>query len=280
MIYLGKNIPEFIMDSRTLIFGIKDDSFIKERILPYKVDEERIDEMVTIYYEAEKAESEKTKEFGEQLEARKVYDLLFEEADDLFKKYSDFLKLGLKYNVEKLRKLLSVMHPKSRNVSQWIKQMNECYDLVLGDNEVVECVLRFGITKEDIEAGHQKLKDADLARQIYTREKGEAQDATLVRDEAFRKLFDVVEELKLICTYALEDRPQLMEKLGIQVLSPGYKRKKKDEKEVQGEEDQNQDEQGQELEKEKGTDKSEKKVNTGSSDSETICIESKESQEG
>ena len=70
MIYLGKNIPEFIMDSRTLIFGIKDDSFIKERILPYKVDEERIDEMVTIYYEAEKAESEKTKEFGEQLEAR------------------------------------------------------------------------------------------------------------------------------------------------------------------------------------------------------------------
>ncbi|MCP5049175.1 MAG: hypothetical protein GY940_18545 [bacterium] len=47
---------------------------------------------------------------------------------------------------------------------------------------------------------------------------------------------DVVDQLLASCTYALEDQPYMMEKLGVPVLSPDYARrlkaKRKKEKEA------------------------------------------------
>lgn len=50
-------------------------------------------------------------------------------------------------------------------------------------------------------------------------EKGEAQEATRARNEKLEALDDYCTELKAIARMALEEQPQLMEKLGVLVRS-------------------------------------------------------------
>ncbi|NIM11484.1 MAG: hypothetical protein GTO45_16310 [Candidatus Aminicenantes bacterium] len=231
MVYLRTSIPTFLADSRALIYGVKADSFIKGRILPYNVDETRITEYVAIYDAAELAESKKSKEFGEQLEASIIFERIFKEAEALFRKHRDFLKLLLKDDIDKQKKLFLVGVPRAKKIADLLKHMREVYFRTLEHDEVVTGVARYGITREDLETGLQKVIEAMDAKEKHNREKGDAEDATLLRDDAFEKLDDVVDELETILYYALEDRPQLLEKLGIPVLSPGYKRRTKSQEE-------------------------------------------------
>jgi hypothetical protein len=228
MIRLKKTIATFLRDSKALIYGVKDDPFIKERILAYNIDNARIEESVKLYEEAVKAESDKSKEYGEQLEARKRFEKTMDEADYIFKKHSDFVRLALRDDEEKINKLFLSGEPRSRKISDILKYMMEFYNRVLADDQVVAGVSAYGITKEDLEKGLQKIVEADTAKTAHNVEMGESQDATDRRDKAFNQLIFITEELEIICTYALEDRPQLLEKFGITVLSEGYKRKNKE----------------------------------------------------
>ncbi len=227
MFYSKKSIGNFLLKSKTLIYGVDEDDFIKQRILPYNFDQLRITECVVIYNEAEKAESVKLQEFGEQLEARVIFEQIMEEAETEYKKNKDFLKLVVRDNPEKQEKLFLKGIPRSQKISDVLISRREVYEWVLSDDEVVQGMSRFGITREALEGARQKVIDAETAKRKYDQERGEAQDATLLRNDAFKKLSDVVDELETVLLYALEDRPQLMEKLGIPVLSPGYKRKEK-----------------------------------------------------
>lgn len=236
MYYSKKSIARFLKGSKTLIFGVRDDAFIKERITAFNYDESRLTECIAIYDEAEKAESVKSKEYGEQLEAKAIFDKQMAEAEKLYRKHTDFLKLALVDNIEEQKKLLLIGQPRTRRLSDWFKHVLELYDRVLESETAITAVTRYGITREKLAEGRQTVSAAEAAKIKHTEEKGEAQDATDLRDTAFEKLAFAVDELKKICTYSLEDRPQRLEKLGIQVLSPGYKRKPKNAEEEQGEE--------------------------------------------
>jgi hypothetical protein len=224
MYHLKITIAEFLQNSRRLIFGVNGDAFVKERILPYNFDEARITVCVDTYNKAEKAESVKSQEFGEQLGARIIFEKTLEEANSLFYKHTDFLKLALRDDLNMQKELFLVGIPRSRRISDWLKHMREVYERVLEHEEVIPLVGRYGLTREDLEAGYQKVLDAILAKDKHSAEQDEAEDATFLRDEAFEELIDVVEELETVCIYALEDRPQLLEKFGIPVMAPKYKR--------------------------------------------------------
>lgn len=236
MIHLRTTIPEFLKSSRMLIVGVKEDDFIKQRILEYNFDETRITEAAAAFEEAEKAESNKTQEYGEQLEAKAQFDKLLKESEEIFKKQSDFIDLALRDDVDKQRLLFITGQPRSQKLVAWFKYVLEFYDRVLSDDDIINRVTKYGITKEKLEQGRQSIITAQEAKTKHEKEMGEAQDATDRRDTAFEILVKIVEELELICKYALKDRPQLLEKLGIKVLSPGYKRKSKNKKEEETEE--------------------------------------------
>lgn len=236
MIHLRTTIPEFLKGSRMLIVGIKEDDFIKQRILEYNFDETRITEAAAAFEEAEKAESNKTLEYGEQLEAKARFDKIMKESEEIFRKHSDFIKLALRDDFEKQNLLFITGQPRSQKLTDWFKYVLEFYSRVLGDEDVVSRVTKYGITKEKLEQGRQTIITAQEAKTKHEKEMGEAQDAADRRDTAFEKLLYIVEELELICKYALKDRPQLLEKLGIEVLSAGYKRKNKDKEEEETEE--------------------------------------------
>jgi hypothetical protein len=225
MLNLKLTISAFLMYARQLIFGVRDDLFIRERVLAYNFDDARITYSVTAYYDAEKAQSDRLKELGEQLAASAQFEAVWTEAKALWQKHTDFLKLTLREDFDKQRKLFLVGLPRSRKFPEWFEHMKAMYDRVLADDDVVAAVGAFNISREDLEAGRQKVVEAEDAKRKHLAEQGEAEHATDQRDKAFEILFKIVEELETICPYALEDTPQRLEKLGIPVYSPGYKPK-------------------------------------------------------
>jgi hypothetical protein len=102
--------------------------------------------------------------------------------------------------------------------------MKAMYDRVLADDEVVAAGGRYGLTVEVLQAGRQKVVGAEDAKRKHKIEQAEAEEATERRNVVFMKLQSVVEDLETICPYILKDVPQHLEKIGIPVLSPGYKR--------------------------------------------------------
>jgi len=73
----------------------------------------------------------------------------------------------------------------------------------------------FGITQEKLEAGQQLVNDVEEKMNVQLKEKGEAQNATQERDEAFEELQDWMGDFIAIARIALDDKSQYLEVLGI-----------------------------------------------------------------
>lgn len=238
MLQLSTSIPTFLQLMRRMINGVINSEFIKTRVQPFNIDEAFLTEISGLLTAAVQAESNKQKEYGEQLEAKESFDLVYKEAVDIFEMHKDFLKVLLRYNLEKFRKLFFEGLPKTNKLSEWLKYRIEVYDRILADPDIILKAQELGITQVDLEAARAKVIEAQTAKDNHKSEMGEAQDATLLRDEAFETLIRQADKLKVACFYALKDRPQLMEKLGLKIYSEGYleEKRRKKKKEDQGEE--------------------------------------------
>ncbi len=244
MKHLRMSAAAFLQKARLIIKGIRKEALIRERLKEaYNINEARLKQIEATYRKAEKAESRKSRKFGKQLGQRQAAERMFNEAKDTFLHYKTLLELTLKYDKERQKQIFLKGAWKNRSKPARLKNMLEVYNRVLDDNEVMQGVAKLGITREILEKGRQKIIAALDAKQNHVNEKGDAQDAVTLRDSAFRELDDIVRWLEKCCVYTLKDRPQLLEILGIPVLSPAYEqrlkanREKKNEKEEEEEYD-------------------------------------------
>ncbi len=74
---------------------------------------------------------------------------------------------------------------------------------------------KFNITEEKLLAGKQLIEETVSLNAAQEKEKGEAQQATVERDEALDALEFWLSDFFAIARIALEEKPQLLEKLGI-----------------------------------------------------------------
>ena len=73
----------------------------------------------------------------------------------------------------------------------------------------------FGMTQAKLEAGKKLLAETETANAAQEKEKGKAQQATLERDNAVEQLEEWLSDFISIARIALEEKPQLLEKLGV-----------------------------------------------------------------
>ncbi|MCP5047846.1 MAG: hypothetical protein GY940_11790 [bacterium] len=253
MRHLKVSMATFFGRTRRLIKGIISDVFIRERLVSFGISNSRLEEVDTLLRETVESESEKGLLEGLQYGAKEDADDAFEKAESTFKRDKKFLRLALKNNSPLFREILLENYWKIRAKPRRLKCMWEFYDRLLGDEVVVENMKRFGTNREVLEQSRKIVMDAVKASDLLAQKKGEAQIATARRNEKLEKLMDTVDQLLASCTYALEDQPHMMEKLGVPVLSPDYARrlkaKRKKEKEALKEMDEtlsNDEEQGDE----------------------------------
>jgi hypothetical protein len=220
-----------------MLTNAHDDTQISALILPFKVDEAKFTFGFNLKNTAYDWEIKQIKLHGQQYRAKKKFEKLFDETNEIYQEHLRFIRLYFEDDPEKLKEL-GAYEKRIRDTNGWLKQSKTCYKNFTDDPEALAGFDEFGVTLEDLQNTEQKVFEVDAADKLTGIRKmklGAAQDAVEKRDDALKELHKFMTKFKAICRIALKDHPQLLEKLGIKVYSRGYKRKKPETNEAETE---------------------------------------------
>ena len=172
-------------------------------------------------------------EDGKQLftKTRQAYDENVREDDETSQAYADFMvrrnaledtyslhrkkaKVIFRKDLQTMKKLV-LDGSMPRAYVSWLETVKKFYTEMLKDTELQTKLARLRVTADDLAAANALLSEMESARSKYLIEKGESQDATKTKDDAFAELDDWMSEFYAVAKIALEDNIQLLEALGV-----------------------------------------------------------------
>lgn len=212
-----KTLIDKLESARLLIFNSKDPD-VAPLLEAIGIDTAYIDQGEALYNETTRLVDAQKKEYQEQSRA---YDKFYLEKDEAKADFDRTMKLVkvLSRNDENLQNRLGLQSTKSNAIEEWIESSTDFYDRLLNEADFVAKLARFKVTTERLNAEKTIIENLRQLRNEATVEKGQAQEATRLRNEKLEELDDYTTELKAIAEIALEGRPQLLEKLGVVVRS-------------------------------------------------------------
>lgn len=101
----------------------------------------------------------------------------------------------------------------SQSIANMIDDMKVFYTTIQQNEDLFNAIKRLKITTEHIAKQVQGIADTEKAYADYTKEKGENQQATKNKNQAFANLDKWVREFYAVAKIALEDQPQLLESI-------------------------------------------------------------------
>lgn len=230
MIFSKDSISDLLVNSKQMINIVNNDEELKKALVPYKYTEEKLNRGKEVYGDCERLAREYSETAGKKLSASAEFDNVRRQAHALFMEYLNLTRLAFRNEPEKLSQF-KIPHRLARRTNAYMFQVAQFYQTVLGSEELLEKLSNYGVTKEKLQEGLHRIENAGTARETHKKLKGRCQDLKVKRDRALEELDDWVTELAMVCRYALKERPQMLEKLGIQVLSKGYRRQSSKKKE-------------------------------------------------
>ena len=173
----------------------------------------KISEGRTILNNAKAAYNENKREDDETSVAFKIYKQKHDDIDKLYSLDRKKAKVVFDEDTAVMKKLkLTGRIPQS--YIRWVDSVETLYNELRSEPELQAKVARLKITTERISQALTLIDELKAARKEYLREKGESQEATQKKDEAFGKLDDWMSEFFKVARIALEEKPQLLEALG------------------------------------------------------------------
>ena len=212
-----KTLADKLESSRVLIFNSRD-AEVAALLNEMGIDTAYIEVGETLYNETMILVDQQKKEYQQQSLA---YDKFYVEKDIAEVNYKRTLKLVkvLSRSDQDLQNRLGLQNGKVYAIEQWIETATDFYDRLLNEPDFMVSLARFKVTQEKLNAEKTAIDDLkDLHNQAVI-EKGQAQEATRLKNEKLDQLEDYCTELKAIAEIALEKQPQLLEKLRIIVRS-------------------------------------------------------------
>lgn len=200
-----------------MIFNCRNEDIAPE-LATQGVDAEFLDEGEARYHEVMRLMELQKKEYHEEREA---YDIYFAKKDDVEKAFQNTRDLvkELSTNDPDLQNRLKFSPMSRLPLGDWIQAGIDFYDSLLRENALLQRLERFKVTQERLAQEKQELEELRQLRSSALVEKGQAQEATRLRNQKLEELEDYCRLLKTLAGLALQHRPQLMESLGILVRS-------------------------------------------------------------
>ena len=168
-------------------------------------------------------------------ETRKAYDFKQKEDDETTQAYADYSEkrdeLSETYSLHRKKgkvvfrndletlKQLELTGSLSQSYLKWFETVKKFYNVANESEEIQNKLKRLKITKEEIADALKLTNELNQVRAAYLREKGESEDATKEKNQAFDVIDDWMSEFYAVAKIALEDNPQLLEVLGKKVIS-------------------------------------------------------------
>ena len=212
------SINDRLHSAQVAIDNTLEDPILVEGMSKYGYPPDSVMEGKSMYLEAKELVDSQRKEYGEQTEAMHFLHDLFDEADH---RYAKLLKIA-RIVLEKERNSylgLGLAGRRKRSMSGWLNQAQTFYNNALAQEDVLETLGRYGITKKDFQDGKKEVEVVQKANNKYLREIGDAQQATIERDEAIDSMEDWMGDFISIARIAFDEDPQYLEKMGVVIKS-------------------------------------------------------------
>ncbi len=210
---MNQTIDEKLLEAQVAITNAADPE-IAQPLALFGYDADRIAEGQALYETANDLHQKQGREYGDQFAATDTLQKKLEEAKATYMRHVKIARIALK-NERGIMQTLDLEGRRKFTLAGFISQARQFYTNALGDNTVIEKMLKFGIASEQLEAGKALVDATEAAKAAREKERGEAQQATVDRDEAMEALAEWLSDFFAIARIALEDKPQLLEKLGI-----------------------------------------------------------------
>ena len=211
-------MEDLLVNSKMAISNAMSDEEIKTLLLEYNYDDARYNEGLELHKKAEELYNKQKKEYSEQYKASEEFEKAYNAAKPVYLEHVELTRLAFRNDTSKLVSL-GIEGSLQRQFSAWLTQARQFYDNTVKDEKVLEKISRYNLTKEKLEKGLQLISLVEEANNKQEKEKGEAQQFTKDRDKAMDELSDWIYELSVVAKFALAEKPQLLEKLGIKVGS-------------------------------------------------------------
>ena len=200
---------------RKLIFNA-DDPQILSRLSKHKIDDAYLERGRVLFYEVEGLAFEKKGAYLDKGSQSTDWQDRLAKAKESLRDKQEFGKmLGFQYPTEVKAMGIYVEWPS--RVPDWITYAKDIYQRVLNHPDYVAVCEDYGMPKAEIEAALAEIEALSDIRLNGVKQSATAQLSTEERNERMEVLMRYCAELTGWARYALKDKPQLLEKLGIRV---------------------------------------------------------------
>jgi hypothetical protein len=153
-------------------------------------------------------------EYGALVAANNALDAAQRQTQDLYMRHVKAARVALRGDRGPQQKLgLSVQ--RKRRLAAWLEQAQQFYANALADADILNRLAVFDLTQAMLVDGQRRVEAVAASLAARMQHKGAAQDATSTRDSALAALAIWMGDFLKIARVALQDRPQLLEKLGV-----------------------------------------------------------------
>ncbi len=209
-----ESLADFMSRMRVLLDNIGGNATIAAAMAQFGYDAIRLQEGRTLLEELSDAGKVQVKEYSDQYAATEAVMQAWEEADKLYGLHRALAKRVFKSDQHAMRGLL-LTEKKPRRRADWVWQAEVFYDRLLQSPEWVTAMGTFGLTQLGLEAAQTAVLNVKTLHSTQQDETGEAQEATLLRDEIWAETRVWVVTAIEVAQFALEGHPQLIESLGV-----------------------------------------------------------------
>lgn len=197
--------------------GIKSPE-ISALLEPYGFDAQKMLEGQALYQETYQLYQHQKQMYKKKFEARDQLKKLFEkQKTEHFK--LNHVALILSTDDPNIEIQLGLKDKRQRSFAGKAHQMDLFYQSILDDPALSERFALYNITRVDITARQELLKQVIRLKEKFDALKSEAQQATEDRNQSIEKLENWLKEYRNIARFALKEKPQYLEKLGVFVRS-------------------------------------------------------------
>ncbi len=177
-------------------------------------DDAKMQDGEAMYTKAAELQVKQVKEYGEQFAATDALNLAKATTNKTYLVHVKIARIALRGD-RGAAESQQLSGRRKESLSGWLNQAKALYTNALSTPAVLEALAKFGITKKKLSGTQAQVLDVEVKRNAQFKEKGEAQTATQLRDEAFDDLQDWMSDYIAIARIALEEQSQYLEMLGI-----------------------------------------------------------------
>lgn len=169
---------------------------------------------IALHTDAEKKQKDQVKEYGEQYTATDVLTRSIADASAPYMEQLELSRIAFKSQRGILAELAATGERK-KTQSGWLSDATTFYTNLLAKPEYVTAMASFGQTDVKLNAAFSLIKAANAALAARTKEAGEAQTATKLRDAAIDLFDEWYSDFIGVAKIALKNKPELLEILGV-----------------------------------------------------------------